>query len=113
MSQHHFIALDVATQAARAVLELLDSVPALPKGLAGQCSESAVSAPSNLAEASGRAGRDRLYHFRVALGSAKEAKSQLGLVVGLGLVDEDQGRAALALLDRTCALVWRLVHGRR
>ncbi len=67
----------------------------------------------NLAEGSGRAGRDRLYHFRVALGSAQEAKSQLGLVVGLGLVDEDQGRAALALLDRTCALVWRLVHGRR
>ena len=113
MSQHSFIALDVATQAARAVLELLGSVPALPKGLAGQCQESSVSAPSNLAEGSGRAGRDRQHHYRIALGSAQEAKSQLGLIVGLGLVDEGRGRAALALLDRTCALTWRRVHGRR
>ena len=60
MSSYRFIALDVATQAARAVLELLDSVPPQYRRLAEQCRDSSVSAPSNLAEGAGRAGRDRL-----------------------------------------------------
>jgi len=49
----------------------------------------------------------------VALGSAREAKCQLQLLVGLGFVDEAGGHRALELLDRTCALTWRLVQATR
>ena len=56
------------------------------------------------------ASRDRLYHYRVALGSLKEAKAAVELVVRLALVDGRQGTEALELLDRSCAATWRLVQ---
>jgi len=110
---HRFIAFSIAMRAAKATLELLGATPRRYRGLAKQCEEAAVSAPSNLGEGSGRTGADRRYHYTVALGSAREAKCQLELLVGLGFVDEEGGRQAIELLDRTCALTWRLLQATR
>jgi len=105
-----FIALDLALDAAAAVLRLLEQVPKRHSDLAGQGRRAVVSGPLNLGEGAARVGRDRLYHYRVALGSLKEAKAAVELVVRLALVDGRQGTEALELLDRSCAATWRLVQ---
>ncbi|MEP0773071.1 MAG: four helix bundle protein [Acidobacteriota bacterium] len=69
--------------------------------------------PANLAEGAGRAGRDRLHHWRIAYASALEAESHLRLLLGAGAVDSGQAQQTLALFDRVRALTWRLIHPRR
>ena len=73
----------------------------------------AVSVAANLAEGAGRAGRDRSYHWRIAYGSALESRSHLELLQLATAIDEAQAREALELLDRVCAMTWRLLHPRR
>ncbi|MEP0775734.1 MAG: four helix bundle protein, partial [Acidobacteriota bacterium] len=68
---------------------------------------------ANLAEGAGRAGRDRLHHWRIAYASALEADSHLRLLLGAGAVDAVRATQALELLDRVRALTWRLIHPRR
>ena len=67
----------------------------------------------NLAEGAGRRGRDRLHHWRIAYGSALEARTALELLVTAGNLDATAAAAADALLDRVAAMAWRLVHSRR
>ena len=116
-----FIALDLAVDAAASVLRLLDQLPKRHSDLAGQGRRAVVSGPllpqaqvtsgdRYLGEGAARVGRDRLYHYRVALGSLKEAKAAVELVVRLTLVDGEAGRESLGLLDRACAATWRLVQ---
>ena len=105
-----FIALDLAVDAAASVLRLLDQLPKRHSDLAGQGRRAVVSGPLDLGEGAARVGRDRLYHYRVALGSLKEAKAAVELVVRLALVDGEAGRESLGLLDRACAATWRLVQ---
>ena len=61
----------------------------------------------------GRAGRDRSYHWRIAYGSALESRSHLELLLLTGAVKVAAARQALELLDRVCAMSWRLLHPRR
>ena len=105
-----FIAHDVALEAAVAVHAFIDDVPGKHKDLITQCRRAANSMALNLAEGAGRAGRDRLYHFRVAYGSARETATALGLLVRLGAAGPAGGADALDLVDRTCALTWRLMQ---
>src|SRR5580700_5654825 len=42
-----------------------------------------ASVPLNIAEAKGRAGRDRLHHFRTALGSLRELGAALARLGGV------------------------------
>ena len=69
-----FEVLEVAMQAAGTAIGLVSRVPSAYRSLADQLIRSASSVPANLAEGNGRAGKDRLYHFRVAYGSAKEGR---------------------------------------
>ncbi|MEN8165248.1 MAG: four helix bundle protein, partial [Acidobacteriota bacterium] len=71
---------------------------------------SASSVPANLAEGAGRSGRDRLYHWRIAYGSAKEAEVHLQILAGAGAIDRSRTDEALALFDRVRAMTWRLLH---
>jgi four helix bundle protein len=67
----------------------------------------------NIAEGSGRWGKDRVQHYRIAAGSAAEAKSALGLARVWGLVDGSMTLGPEALLGRVQAMLWRLTQGRR
>ena len=67
-----FQALDKAVLAAGMAIKLAMRVPAPLKPLADQVIRSASSVPANLAEGRGRTGRDRLHHWRIAFGSARE-----------------------------------------
>ena len=107
-----FEVLDIALQAAGTAIAIVGRVPAMYRSLADQVVRSASSVPANLAEGSGRAGKDRLYHFRIALGSAKEVEVHLRLLVGAGVVESIRADEALELFDRVRAMTWRLIHSR-
>jgi four helix bundle protein len=110
--RHRLDACTVAVQAACSVLPALRAVPAAYRDLADQCARAVTSVGLNTGEGLGRAGRDRGYHFRVAYGSALEAGAALQMLSAVGAVPSDVAQDGLALLDRTRAMLWRLMHPR-
>ena len=83
------IAHCTALQAAGLAIALVRRVPIRLRCLADQVVRSASSVPANLAEGHGRFGRDRIHHWRIAYGSAKEVDSRLRLLAGAGAVDSE------------------------
>ena len=138
MPTHKLVAHEVAVEAAATILPLLETVPRTC-GEAPACQRHAGRAPPRGGEADeigadrpgpalrglgaaqprrgrgpGPGGRDRLHHYRIAYGSARETATALRLLVRLALVERQAGTAGLELVDRTCALTWRLIEaGRR
>jgi four helix bundle protein len=108
-----FEAHDIARDAAILVLRLVRQTPPRLRTLTDQTVRAVTSVPLNLAEGAGRRGRDRLHHWRIAYGSALEARTALELLVATGSVDGEVATKADALLDRVAAMTWRLVHPRR
>jgi len=107
-----FNALEKATTAAGIAISLVMRVPAPLKSLADQVIRSASSVPANLAEGAGRSGRDRLHHYRIAYGSAKEVDTHLRLLLGANAIDKARAATALHLFDDVRAITWRLLHPR-
>ncbi len=105
-----FDALEKATTAAGIAISFVMRVPAPLKPIADQVIRSASSVPANLAEGAGRSGRDRIHHYRIAFGSAKEVDIHLRLLTGAGAVDDTQSATALQLFDDVRAMTWRLLH---
>jgi four helix bundle protein len=78
-----------------------------PRGLAhlkDQAQRAATSIPLNIAEGHQRNGKDRLYHYSVAHGSAAEVAAILDLI------DLDRGEEMKVLLDRVGAMLRRMRH---
>ena len=107
-----FIAHRKALAAAGLAIRLVTTAPAPLKTLADQVIRSASSVPANLAEGQGRSGRDRLHHWRIAYGSAKETDTHLRLLAATGAIDASEASAVLQLLDEVRAMTWRLLHPR-
>jgi four helix bundle protein len=107
------IAYTVALEAASETLALARRVPASFKSLADQAFRAASSVPANLAEGHGRFGRDRLNHWRIAYGSAKEADVFLRLLMASGSIESAKANTALEFFDRVRALTWRLIHPKK
>ena len=105
-----FDAQDKADKAATIAISLVMRVPAPLKPVADQVIRSASSVPANLAEGRGRTGRDRLHHWRIAYGSAREVDSHLRLLVGTGSIESSQAEVAFQLFDDVRAITWRLLH---
>ncbi len=103
----------VAAAAAGEVLRLVARVPSSVRFLADQARRAACSVPLNLAEGHGRFGGDRVYHYRVAYGSAKEAGTALEMLVAGRFVDAAEAERVAAMLDEVRAMTWRLIHPRR
>ncbi len=76
-----------ALEAAGIAISLAMRVPAPLKSIADQVIRSASSVPANLSEGHGRCGRDRMHHWRIAYGSAKEVDTHLRLLSGSGAID--------------------------
>ena len=99
-----------ALEAAGIAISLAMRVPAPLKSLADQVIRSASSVPANLSEGHGRSGRDRMHHWRIAYGSAKEVDTHLRLLVGAGAINSSQADSAIRLFDDVRAMTWRLLH---
>lgn len=108
--QPNLIAYSTALEAAGMALDLVKRVPAPLKPLADQAIRAASSVPANLAEGHGRFGRDRLHHWRIAYGSAKEIDCHLRLLAQAGAIDSAQAETAVRLFDQVRAMTWRLLH---
>jgi len=104
------IAYSTALAAAGIAIDLVRRVPAPLKSLAEQAVRAATSVPANLAEGHGRSGRDRMHHWRIAYGSAKEVDCHLRLLAHAEAVDRTQTETALRLFDEVRAMTWRLLH---
>ena len=107
------IAHSKALEAAGIAISLVLRVPAPLKSLADQVIRSASSVPANLSEGHGRSGRDRMHHWRIAYGSAKEVDTHLRLLVGAGAINASQADTAIRLFDDVRAITWRLLHPKR
>jgi four helix bundle protein len=105
-----FDAHDLARDAAILVLGLVQRAPPAVRVLTDQTARAVTSVPLNLAEGAGRRGRDRVHHWRIAYGSALEARTALEMLVATGSVDVEAAATADALLDRVAAMASRLVH---
>ena len=106
------LAYSTAIEAAGLALGLVQRVPAPFKGIADQLVRSASSVPANLSEGHGRCGRDRIHHWRIAYGSAKEVDCHLRLLVHARAVDRRRAESVLDLFDQVRAMTWRLLHPR-
>ena len=109
-SSTRFDAQDKAVKAAGIAIALVMRVPAQLKPIADQVIRSASSVPANIAEGAGRSGRDRLHHYRIAYGSAKEVDSHLQLLTRAGALQVNRAENALQLFDDVRAMIWRLLH---
>ncbi len=105
-----FDALDKSIAAAGIAISIAMRVPAPLKPIADQVIRSASSVPANLAEGAGRSGRDRLHHYRIAYGSAKEVDCHLRLLMGAGAISDSSAQSAIILFDDVRAITWRLLH---
>ena len=106
----NLIAYRKALRAAAEAISLVRRVPAPVRTLADQVVRSASSVPANLAEGHGRSGRDRMHHWRIAYGSAKEIDCHLQLLIASKAVDRQQATSVLQLFDEVRAMTWRLLH---
>ena len=110
LPRNTLIAHSKALEAAGIAIALVTRVPAPLKSIADQVIRSASSVPANLTEGHGRNGRDRMYHWRIAYGSAKEVDTHLRLLAQAGAIDKTQTNNALGLFDEVRAMTWRLLH---
>jgi len=103
-----FLALEVAHDAVRCLRAPLAVLERRDRALADQLRRAACSAVLNLAEGRRRRGRDRTQLYRIAAGSAAEARAALDLAVALGYLASPGD--AWARFDRVLALTWPLVR---
>ena len=82
-----FLAYHLAIDLVRLLREPLAVIRSHDADLAKQASRALTSVPLNVAEANGRAGRDRLHLFRIALGSLRELGAALDVAVAAGWLD--------------------------
>ena len=107
-----FHAHEVAMEMAAALRPVLEALARHDRDLASQLRRAAASVVLNLAEGSGRWGKDRVQHYRIAAGSAAEAKAALELGRVWGFVEAAAAEGPEGLLVRVQAMLWRLTQGR-
>jgi four helix bundle protein len=78
--------------------------------LKNQLLRASASVALNLAEASGRRGRDRRRFLDFAMGSARETREGLALLVALGCLEGEKQREADRQWDRVCAVLYRVMR---
>jgi four helix bundle protein len=95
-----------------ALKPLIDAIGRHDRALADQVRRAGSSVPLNISEGARRAGKDRVHFYRIAAGSAAEVRAALAVARAWGYVASPGVVGADALLDRLCAMLWRLTHPR-
>jgi four helix bundle protein len=105
-----FQALELSLDVIRSLRLPLEALRSRDPDLYRQIRRAASSVALNLAEGAERSGKDRVHHYRIASGSAKEVLAALRVAVAWGDVQAPAIAPALQLLDRLGAMLWRLAH---
>jgi len=109
----NLVAESVSLQIIESLRAVLARVQRCDTDLARQLRKAASSIALNVSEGERRRGKDRLHHFRVAAGSAKETVAALRVACAWGFVDDRDVAPALQLLDRQLGLLWGLTERRQ
>ena len=106
----NFDAYSVAVEMIRALKPVTTRVQGRDPALATQLRKAAASVPLNISEGRRRVGKDRIHHWRIAAGSAAEVRACLDVADAWGYLEPTNVEAALELIDRILAMLWRLTH---
>jgi four helix bundle protein len=109
---YRFIVQEQAQEAAGLVIQFTAAVPRRLVSLADQAVRASTSVSLNIAEARGRSGKDRRYHFGVAFASAREAAAAVGMLQSARAVDAPAAARTLQILDSVRAMLWRIMNPR-
>ena len=112
MGRSRFEAYEISLEIIRGLGPLLVQIRQFDRDLEKQGRRAASSVALNLKEGSRRLGKDRIYHYSVAGGSADEVVGVLEVSQAWGYLSESETRAVLALLDKELAITWTLTHPR-
>ncbi len=91
---------------------LLPTLGRIPGDLSDQLKRASVSVPLNIAEATGRRGKDRTHHNAIAYGSAKECLAVLDVMDAMALSGASQLDEGRRQLDRIIAMLAVMSEGR-
>ena len=105
-----FDAYDRSLDLIRALAPLARTLASHDATLTKQLRDAASSITQNLAEGSGRRGKDRKAHWSYAHGSTEEVIGILDLVVAWGYLDQAAVAQARELAGRVRAMAFRLAH---
>ena len=105
-----FDLLEVGLETIATLRGPLDELRKRDADLFRQIRRAASSITLNIAEGNRRQGADRLHLWRVAAGSADEVRVGLRCAVAWGDLRVEDTERSLELLDRICAMLWRLTH---
>jgi len=105
-----FDAYDRSLDLARSLVPTLKRLATLDPDLARQLRRALQSVTFNIAEANGRAGKDRRHLFRLAYTSASEIGGCIDLSSTLDYLHDDAVAESRALLDRVRAMTYRLAN---
>jgi four helix bundle protein len=105
-----FVAFEVALEVIRSLRDVVAKIRRHNRRIADQIVESASSIASNVEEGNRRVGKDRVYLFRVAAGSAAETRAHLRVAHAWGWVESTDIAPALEHLDRELRLLWGLMR---
>ena len=94
----------------RLLRELLPVVARQDANLASQLRRAASSVVLNVAEGSGRWGKDSIRMYRIARGSAREVMAALDLAVAFGHVDSAAAADAAAKATQVCNMLYGLTR---
>ena len=100
------LSIDLIRQLRAPVVQLRRRDPDLEK----QIRRSASGISLSVAEGQRRTGKDRLYHYRVAAGSAAETHTALRVAEAWGYLEARLIEKPLSTLDRILGLLWGLGH---
>jgi four helix bundle protein len=105
-----FEALEVSIDVVRSLRQPLEILRSRDADLHRQIRRAASSVALNISEGNQRSGKDRVYHFRIARGSAAEVCTALRVAVAWGDLQAAAVGETLRLLDRLLRLLWGLSH---
>ena len=104
---HGLIAVGMAEDLAVRTIRTVQTVRG-HRDLVDQLTRAIESVALNLAEGSGRAGRDRSYHYTVAYGSAGESATAIRLLAAYGVIPAACADDLIVRIDGVRAVCWRL-----
>ncbi len=104
-----FIASERALSALRELPPLVEKIRSRDNDLAVQIRTAAQSVALNLEEGSWKSGRDRSNRYRIAAGSASEARVGLRIAAALRYVSEAEIARAVHYLDEVLAILAKIL----
>ncbi|MCE9578269.1 MAG: four helix bundle protein [Deltaproteobacteria bacterium] len=109
-STHRFRAYDQSLEAIRLARAPLARIRRADRSLADQLQRAAASVALNLAEGARRRGRDRAHFYRIAAGSAAEARGCFDIAVAFGAVETAEVAEAWRAFDAVVAMLYPLTR---